>query len=410
MGYVEPNPHLYGRLASLASFMRDGLDERGLLIGEVRTKLDDLVSLLLSLKTISEKELVDDEISYEEYDLIASIGDRLEDLVTFSEEVSGQIESETDDEMAVVADVHTDPNTEQVLEEGVGYPMNLYVIVNIEGRLVISQGGMFSYFEFGHPMADRLTDEAWQQMLKSASAPELPIWMASYVADVADTRVLSPWHSVAEVSPVSMLELQVAPRVVRAGETVTIYASLPYGRGQAHTDELTISLKRPGGEVVSVPLQPCYECERPDTYVGTVDSERWEPGEGVVEALWQTGYQTYETRRSLLVDSGSAVEEQQAFAPRELRLEQNVPNPFNPSTTMRFTLPENARHVTLAVYNLRGQRVRTLADGPMEAGTHVAFWDGRDALEQDAASGVYFCRLSTNDGGYAQTTRMVLIR
>jgi hypothetical protein len=154
-GYVEPNPHLYARLASLARFMRTGLEQKGLLVEEVEQKLSSLESLLLKLKTISEKELTNIGLDFDEYELICSIGDLLEALVTFSPEISGQIESDTDDQMAVVADVHTDPNSGQCLEEGVGYPLSLYVITEVEGELVVTQGAMFSYFEFKQPMSKR---------------------------------------------------------------------------------------------------------------------------------------------------------------------------------------------------------------------------------------------------------------
>ena len=85
--------------------------------------------------------------------------------------------------MAVIADVHTDPNTMSVLEEGVGRPMVIYVAVQIEGEVVLTRGGIFSYYEFTWPMDDRLTDEAWQDMLTQGEAPPLPTWTSSFVAD-----------------------------------------------------------------------------------------------------------------------------------------------------------------------------------------------------------------------------------
>ena len=83
--------------------------------------------------------------------------------------------------MAVIADVHTDSNSGQVLEEAVGKPYELYVIVPIEGILTLVQGAAFSYYEFKQPMADRLTDEAWQSMLSSGRAPQPPEWTKSFI-------------------------------------------------------------------------------------------------------------------------------------------------------------------------------------------------------------------------------------
>jgi hypothetical protein len=68
------------------------------------------------------------------------------------------------------------------------------------------------------------------------------------------------------------------------------------------------------------------------------------------------------------------------------------PNPFNPSTTIRFTLREQAP-VSLQIFNIRGALVRTLIDSDLDAGIHERRWNGRDSFGQLVASGVYFYRL-----------------
>ena len=92
----------------------------------------------------------------------------------------------------------------------------------------------------------------------------------------------------------------------------------------------------------------------------------------------------------------------QARLPREFRLEQNFPNPFNPSTTIAFTLP-HATHVRLDVTNALGQHVATLADGTLGAGKHVRLFDAGSL-----ASGIYFYRMNTDAG--VLTRSMVLVR
>jgi len=137
--------------------------------------------LLLSLKTISEKELHGAALSDDEYTLIRNVGATLEELVTsYSEEVKGQITSETDQKMALVADVHTDSNTGQVLEEGVGDAFPIYVVVLVDGQQQLALGGVFSYYEFKWPMSDRLTDEKWQGM---SDRPGWPAWTGSFIAE-----------------------------------------------------------------------------------------------------------------------------------------------------------------------------------------------------------------------------------
>jgi len=78
--------------------------------------------------------------------------------------------------------------------------------------------------------------------------------------------------------------------------------------------------------------------------------------------------------------------------PPAFSLAQNVPNPFNPSTTIRFDVPSNG-HVELAIYGTNGQLVRVLVDGPLAAGGHAVTWDGTNAAGRACASGVYLCRL-----------------
>ncbi len=82
--------------------------------------------------------------------------------------------------------------------------------------------------------------------------------------------------------------------------------------------------------------------------------------------------------------------------PTEFALEANYPNPFNPSTTISFALPQ-ASEVTLAIYNVRGQLVRTLVSGALLAGRHQAIWDGRDAGGAQVASGLYIYRMRAGE-------------
>jgi flagellar hook assembly protein FlgD len=86
---------------------------------------------------------------------------------------------------------------------------------------------------------------------------------------------------------------------------------------------------------------------------------------------------------------------------------ENYPNPFNPSTNIVFSLPQSS-HVRLEVFNVLGQRVVTLADEYMTAGSHTLEWNGTDANGQQAASGVYFYRLQTEAS--TLTKKMLLAR
>jgi hypothetical protein len=94
--------------------------------------------------------------------------------------------------------------------------------------------------------------------------------------------------------------------------------------------------------------------------------------------------------------------------PREFALYQNMPNPFNPATTIRFDLPSRSR-VRVEVYNLLGQSVATLVDDLLEAGVHSVVW------APSGSSGIYFYRIEATeaDGGdrhFGQVRKMVYIK
>jgi hypothetical protein len=188
-GYVEPNPEAFARLAALTRMTIDGLEARGLLddsetMGAIRDNLQSLELLLTQLTTIAQKELAGTVLTQDEGDVILFYGGLLESLTLAAadkEDVEGRPILE-DQEAAVVADVATDP-TGQVLEEGVGRIFEIYVVVDIDGQPVMTKGGVFSYYEFPWPMDNRLTDEAWKEMLNQGQAPEPPFWTAGFIAE-----------------------------------------------------------------------------------------------------------------------------------------------------------------------------------------------------------------------------------
>ena len=127
---------------------------------------------------------------------------------------------------------------------------------------------------------------------------------------------------------------------------------------------------------------------------GGVESIR--QGEGV---LLTSAYQRQEVRwkRSLA----------ELLLPARPDLEQNYPNPFNPSTAIPFALPTPGA-VQLDIYDILGQKIRTLASGRTDAGYYTLVWNGRDDFGRQAAAGVYIYLLQTDD--FRQTRKMTLIK
>jgi len=102
---------------------------------------------------------------------------------------------------------------------------------------------------------------------------------------------------------------------------------------------------------------------------------------------------------------GLGVEEKSK--PRSFAVLGTYPNPFNPSTTIVFSLPEESS-ASVEVFNIAGQRVRRLFSGEIGCGVHEMSWDGMDDDGEPVTSGVYFVRLTA--GGNAVSCRMVLVR
>jgi hypothetical protein len=179
--YVEPVPEAFARIAAMSNMTRQGLEERGLIelipqedeyaftLGD---RLDSIASKALQLKAIAESELKGQPLTEQDEYTLRSFGEYLEELVTW---VNG--DKEELDPAAIIADVATDPNKGEVLEAGIGNVHEVYVVAPIpqaDGSLAltVARGGIFSYYEF--PSKERLTDEAWREMVQAGETPEQP--------------------------------------------------------------------------------------------------------------------------------------------------------------------------------------------------------------------------------------------
>jgi flagellar hook assembly protein FlgD len=98
--------------------------------------------------------------------------------------------------------------------------------------------------------------------------------------------------------------------------------------------------------------------------------------------------------------------------PAKFELMANYPNPFNPNTTVMFSLTEEA-YVTLRVYDVLGREVVTLLDGERTGGVHAMQWDGKNSSGNQVESGVYYCRMSVRASSgqqFNQAQRMVFMK
>ena len=104
----------------------------------------------------------------------------------------------------------------------------------------------------------------------------------------------------------------------------------------------------------------------------------------------------------------TAVETANDATPSDWALQPNYPNPFNQGTVLPFLAPHSTANVAMHLYNLQGQKVRTLIEGPVQAGYREVSWDGRDHRGHIVASGVYLYRLETKT--YERTRKLLFLR
>ena len=165
-GYVEPEPLVFLRFANLAQSTASGLKEMGYLSKNDEEDLQKLADLAKKLKVISVKELQNEKLTDEEYELIEIYGGEIEHfwLDAMKAQTGAEYPTSDDYPAAIVVDVATDPNG-SVLEMATGDPAVIYVIVQVDGKLRIAEGAVYSFYQFEQPISDRLTDTDWRKLM-----------------------------------------------------------------------------------------------------------------------------------------------------------------------------------------------------------------------------------------------------
>lgn len=178
-GYVEPNPLFFRRLLALADMTSKKLIAAGVLTDEYREKLGIYGGVLKRLAAIVERQAANAAISDDDFIYIGNCTKTLSGIVLPRGEV---FMDDTYKKMAVVADVHTDSFSGQVLEVGVGMPKEIFMYVKDRNGARVCVGFVYSYYEFKAPMSARMTDEEWRQKVYNPAGQKYlkqrePSWM-----------------------------------------------------------------------------------------------------------------------------------------------------------------------------------------------------------------------------------------
>jgi hypothetical protein len=132
--------------------------------------------------------------------------------------------------------------------------------------------------------------------------------------------------------------------------------------------------------------------------------------QSITGAQQSTSYKVYTGFWNPWTVEMSPVEEDEQDAnlrPTHFALGQNFPNPFNPTTIIQYALPRTSQ-VQIEIYNVLGQRVRTLVNETQEPGYKTINWDGKDDAGSEVSSGVYFCHIQA--GSFVKSMKMTLLK
>lgn len=191
VGYVEPNLPFWKELEALIALTEKMLSRNGFLTETLKDRSTHLADIVGKCRSIAEKELSGQSLTQNEHEGIYHIGATLEWFTLSVIDTENAYPSWDDLKgpdrcVAQVSDVFTRNipgcSKDGILYEAAGLPMEIYVVVEIDGRCYLTRGATYSYYEFVRPMGDRLTDEQWQEMLYSGKGvPPMPEWMLPFI-------------------------------------------------------------------------------------------------------------------------------------------------------------------------------------------------------------------------------------
>jgi len=176
-GILEPLPEFYKNILTTSKMAYSGLKDLNALTPSSERRLSSLVETLEKLYQICKKQVANEPLNDSDNRFLGDFAEKLKNSI-------GDVE-ESGLKTTLIADVHTEINTKKCLEEASGYLDYMVVAYKRPSEdIILAVGPVLSYYEFKHPMDDRLTDEKWREMLESGKEPERPVWIKSFLSNL----------------------------------------------------------------------------------------------------------------------------------------------------------------------------------------------------------------------------------
>lgn len=120
-----------------------------------------------------------------------------------------------------------------------------------------------------------------------------------------------------------------------------------------------------------------------------------------------SGEESWYSNEIEVTPGGVNIDDNTLHLPKSFYLSQNYPNPFNPETTISFSIPKYSK-VEISIYNIKGQKVKTIAKKDFEKGIHKVIWNGKDIAGKSVSSGIYFYKMET--GNFSEIKKAILLK
>ena len=306
----------------------------------------------------------------------------------------------------VVLEAHEDISHEFYIDEG---SRNLVVNadwyaddLDMTMTLTSPSGKVYSY----NPLQNQCQYKSIQidtQCAYKIINPETGTWRAEISAE-SYSQTPSEYSFWVLSANALKLDMDFENNNLQPGEPIRISSQLT-GDGPIPTSSTQYRIERPDGHVVTLnasDTNAANEVQYNDTL---------EPGNYIITAI-ATGTDanpfTRIVREAVWVDGNEEpLDTETAPEPITEYALTNSPNPFNPTTEIQFSLPE-ALDVSIVIYNMLGQKVKTLVDERMDTGKHSRVWNGKDDKGRTVGSGIYLYRMKA--GSFQQTKRMLILK